>query len=211
MTDKVISGLAIPLAKDNIDTDQIAPSSQLSILTGNDKPNWSQALFASWRFRASGVPKPDFILNRSPWLEGSILVTGDNFGCGSSREWAVTAIKDFGIQAIIAEGFAGIFYDNCFRNQLLPVMLDKATIRRMIPDIDRPSRPIRISIDIKAMLIQSEEGFSVKFSMPDFIRQIFMESLSVSDIIKSKLNEREEFDRKDRRLRPWVYPPSIDT
>ena len=129
---KKISSTITPFDKANVDTDQIVPKQFLKLV---QKTGFGKYLFYNWRFDSDGTPKKDFILNESKYANSKILVTNENFGCGSSREHAVWALKDYGFSVIIAPSFADIFYSNCFKNGVLPIQMNRSTVERIFTDI----------------------------------------------------------------------------
>ena len=129
---KKISSTITPFDKANVDTDQIVPKQFLKLV---QKTGFGKYLFYNWRFDSDGTPKKDFILNESKYANSKILVTNENFGCGSSREHAVWALKDYGFSVIIAPSFADIFYSNCFKNGVLPIQINRSTVERIFTDI----------------------------------------------------------------------------
>ncbi len=153
--------VAAPLAVANIDTDMLVPARFLKTVS---KQGLGKALFANQRFDAAGAERPDFILNRAPWCEAGILVTLENFGCGSSREHAPWALLDFGIRCVIAPGFADIFYGNCFKNGILPVVLDLAIVLNLLAEIAQPGG-VFLDVDLISQTIIRSDGRSVPFAI----------------------------------------------
>ena len=156
-----LEGVAAPLLLDNVDTDKILPGEYLKTVS---RTGLGKALFARLRYNENGNEIADFILNREPWRSAEILVVGDNFGCGSSREHAPWALLDFGITCIVARNFADIFYNNCFKNGILPIPLDADTHRRLAGDAADPDRA-RLRIDLPQQLIFASDGTSVGFDV----------------------------------------------
>ena len=144
------SGVAAPILRINIDTDAIIPSREMKRVS---RKGLGASLFADWRYEngvvQQGNESPDFVLNQPAYLNASILLAGQNMGCGSSREFAVWALTDFGIQAVIAPSFGAIFYLNCVRNGLLPIILDASTINDIVAVIDQDPQATKIAIDLK--------------------------------------------------------------
>ncbi|MCE5155046.1 3-isopropylmalate dehydratase small subunit [Staphylococcus hyicus] len=156
------TGTVVPLFHDNIDTDQIIPKVHLKRIS---KSGFGPFLFDEWRYLKNGQDNPEFILNQAPYNKATILVTGDNFGCGSSREHAAWALKDYGFQVIIAKSFSDIFYMNCTKNALLPIRLDDDTRQKIVAakkiTIDLPRQRIIVKDDIVTFDI--EERWKHKF------------------------------------------------
>ena len=149
-----LSGIAAPMDMMNIDTDQIIPKLHLRTIK---RTGLGKVVFDELRFNADGSEKPDFVLNREPYRRASILVAGDNFGCGSSREHAPWALLDFGIRCIIATSFADIFYNNCFKNGILPVTVGKDDWRLLLSDAANPENP-RLTVDLETLTIIRPNG-----------------------------------------------------
>jgi len=145
---KKISSTITPFDKANVDTDQIVPKQFLKLV---QKTGFGKYLFYNWRFDSDGTPKKDFILNESKYANSKILVTNENFGCGSSREHAVWALKDYGFSVIIAPSFADIFYSNCFKNGVLPIQMNRSTVERILTDIPE------LEIDLENQTIRAND------------------------------------------------------
>ena len=145
---KKISSAITPFDKANVDTDQIVPKQFLKLV---QKTGFGKYLFYNWRFDSDGTPKKDFILNESKYANSKILVTNENFGCGSSREHAVWALKDYGFSVIIAPSFADIFYSNCFKNGVLPIQMNRSTVERLFSDISE------LEVDLENQTIRAND------------------------------------------------------
>ena len=145
---KKITGTITPFDKANVDTDQIVPKQFLKLV---QKTGFGKYLFYNWRFDSDGTPKKDFILNESKYANSKILVTNENFGCGSSREHAVWALKDYGFSVIIAPSFADIFYSNCFKNGVLPIQMNRSTVERIFTDISE------LEVDLENQTIRAND------------------------------------------------------
>lgn len=196
-----LTAVAAPLMRNDIDTDQIIPVPRmLSSMT----PDLAAGLFANMRYISGDEPDPGFVLNRPEFSGAQILVTGDNFGCGSSREQAVWALLEFGIRCVIAQSFGDIFFDNCFRKGLLPVQLPVAELRMVVEDIAaHPGRPL--TVDLIDSCITLPSGTLVPFTIDGGLRQNLLEGLD--DIGKTMKHERAiaAFQETDRQNRSWVY------
>ncbi len=167
-------GVVAPLERNNVDTDQIIPKQFLKRI---ERTGFGQFLFFDWRFSEDGTPKPDFILNQPQYRSATILVAGENFGCGSSREHAPWALEDFGFRVIIAPSFADIFYNNCFQNGLLPVTLPASDVARIF-DLARNETPLSLEVDLEKQTISSETGeFQTSFSIDPERRRKLMQGL----------------------------------
>jgi len=165
-------GRAVTLPRRDVDTDQIIPK---QFLKGVDRTGFGPALFYDWRYRGDGSPDPAFELN-SPAAQGAtILITGPNFGCGSSREHAVWALVQFGFRAIIAPSFADIFTSNCYRNGLLPVRLEPAEVDALVRSSEGGLR--EIEVDLERQTVQDDRGFSARFSADPYGRELLLRGL----------------------------------
>jgi 3-isopropylmalate/(R)-2-methylmalate dehydratase small subunit len=166
-------GLAAPLDRVNVDTDAIIPKQFLKRI---ERTGFGEFLFFDWRFLPDGKENPEFILNRPPFRQASILLARANFGCGSSREHAPWALADFGIKAVVAPSFADIFYNNCFKNGMLPVRLSDAQIEELFQRAGRPDG-CRLTIDLEKQTVSDGAGFSATFEVDPFRRKCLLEGL----------------------------------
>ncbi|KXK01194.1 MAG: 3-isopropylmalate dehydratase small subunit [Acidobacteria bacterium OLB17] len=167
------TGTAVPLMMANIDTDQIMPK---QFLTRIERSGFGQFLFHDWRYNADGSPIEDFVLNQPRYAEASILIAGENFGCGSSREHAPWGILDHGFRAVIAPSFADIFYNNSLKNGLLPVVLDGADVLRLAALVEGDPAT-RITVDLGACTVKAGDDFERPFKIDDFRRHCLMNGL----------------------------------
>src|SRR6201992_950962 len=165
-----LTGVAAPLPIDNVDTDMIIPKQYLKTIK---RTGLGKGLFSEMRYREDGSENPDFVLNKPAYRNATILVTGDNFGCGSSREHAPWALLDFGIRAVIAPNFADIFYGNCFKNGILPIKLPQSDVDKLMDDAERGANAI-ISIDLEAQEIRGPDGGVIKFEVDAFRKQCLL-------------------------------------
>ena len=157
------TGLVAPLDRINVDTDQIIPKQFLKRI---ERTGFGQFLFYDWRFMGDGSPNSEFVLNEDRYQGATILVAGDNFGCGSSREHAPWALQDYGFRVIIAPSFADIFYNNCFKNGLLPVVLPADTVRRMLESAAEQPR-YTVSVDLERQVVTEPDGAADPAGAPD--------------------------------------------
>jgi len=194
----ILTALPAPLLLDNIDTDTIIPSREMK---STGKTGLAGGLFAPWRYRTPGGrdPDPDFVLNRPDHADAQILLGGDNFGCGSSREHAAWALAEYGIRAIIAPGFAPIFAGNCTRNGIVPVTLDRETIEA----IAASATPV--TIDLAAQTVCLEGGACWPFAIGAEARAMLLEGLDAIDLTLKNRAEIAAFQQADRASRPWIY------
>jgi len=169
-----LTGVAAPMDRVNVDTDQIIPAVFLKSIK---RDGFEDALFASWRYKEDGSPNPDFVLNKPAYRNASVLVAGPNFGCGSSREHAPWALRDYGIRCVIAPSFADIFYNNSFQNGLLPLRLPEDTVRRIM-DYISANPGVQLNVDLEAQRVWSEdEEIVVEFELDPFRRQCLLNGL----------------------------------
>lgn len=196
-------GVAAPLMRLNIDTDAVIPSREMKRVS---KEGLGEGLFANWRYSdvATRVENPDFVLNREPFRHARILLAGANFGCGSSREHAVWALRDFGIQVVIAPSFGSIFRGNCVRNGLLPVVLAEDIVEDLAEARERePDRPLAVDLEDKQVTEANGRGWS--FEIDDNAREMLLKGL---DPISRTLQHDESihaFIERDRVRRPWIH------
>lgn len=196
-----VTSQVAPLDRVNVDTDQIIPKQFLKRI---ERTGYGQFLFYDWRFREDGSPNPDFELNDPRYAGAKILVTGRNFGCGSSREHAPWALMDYGFRAIIAPSFADIFYNNCFKNGLLPVVLPEEAVREMLAKAkDRPS--YTATVDLEQLVVEDEDGRSWTFEVDEFRRYCLLNGL---DDIALTLRHEDKIAAYEARRLPWGGLPA---
>ena len=194
-----LEGIAAPLPLTNVDTDMIIPKQFLKTIK---RSGLGKALFYELRYNEDGSENPDFILNREPWRKASILVAGENFGCGSSREHAPWALLDFGIRCIIAPSFADIFYNNCFQNGILPVKLPKAEVDRLmaVAESDMPE----LAVDLEKQQIEAPNGVTIPFDIDPFRKHCLLEGLDDIGLTLQKLEVIEAFEKDYAERFPWL-------
>jgi 3-isopropylmalate/(R)-2-methylmalate dehydratase small subunit len=195
-----VSGKAAPMLAANIDTDVIMPK---QFLKGIDRAGLDRGVFFDLRLLPSGEPNPDFILNQSAWQGARFLVTGPNFGCGSSREHAVWGLKQMGIQALIGSSFAGIFYDNCQRNGVLTIVLEESQVQALGQVISQPDST-QIEVDLPAQEIRLQDGRVMPFKIDELRKDALLLGL---DAIGSTLQKREQilaFQQRHLAENPWL-------
>lgn len=197
-----VEGIAAPLPINNVDTDAMIPSRETQSVS---RSGYGERLFAYWRYETgTRVPRPDFVLNRPPFDRAVIILAGANYGCGSSREAAVWSHVQFGIRCVIAESYGAIFYNNCIRNGLLPVVLDAESVAEMIDVVTASNGAAMVAVDLEAETVATE-GRTYGFSMKAHDRAML---LSGADEIALTLKHRDEIDAfraNDRIDRPWIY------
>lgn len=197
-----VTGIAAPLMQINIDTDQIIPALYLG---GTDAKGYGAHLFANWRFLPDGSPNPDFILNRKPYAHAEVLLAGRNFGCGSSRERAPKALREFGFRAVIAPSFGGIFFNNCFRNGLLPVVLPIEQVQQLADAVERSGAAAKIAVDLRSNSVSMQDGTHFSFEVPATLRQMLLLGTDEIDQTLSHRSEIDAFRARDKARRPWAY------
>ena len=197
-----VNGIAAPMMQINIDTDQIIPALYLG---GTDARGYGAHLFANWRFLSDGSPNPDFILNREPYTHSEVLLTDRNFGCGSSRERAPKALREFGFRAVIAPSYGGIFFNNCFRNGLVPVALPIEQVRQLVDAVQASGGQEKISVDLESKTVSLSDGRRFEFDVPEALRQMLLHGIDEIDQTLSHKIEIEAFRARDRVRRPWAY------
>jgi len=197
-----IRSVAAPLVRANIDTDVIIPSREMKQVS---KHGLSGGLFAGWRYLSfdDRLPNPEFILNQVAYSDASILLAGENFGCGSSREHAVWALKEYGIRAVIAPSFNGIFYTNCIRNGLLPIVLDAGKIASL-----SKAQPALLTIDLLEKTITLADTSRVPFQIEPQHRHALLNGLDPIDQTLVMMDQINEFETQDQTQRSWAYLPA---
>ncbi len=163
-------GIVAPLDRLNVDTDQIIPKQFLKRI---ERTGYGQFLFYDWRYRENGEENPAFILNQEPYRRATILLARDNFGCGSSREHAPWALLDFGFRVIIAPSFADIFYNNAFKNGILPIVLDPAMVDQLFQEVATQT-PYYLTVDLPQQLIRKEDGTEIPFEIDPFRKELLL-------------------------------------
>ena len=195
-----LTGVAAPLPIINLDTDKIFPAIYLKTIKRTGLSKW---LFEEIRFRADGSENPDFVLNQAPYRNANILIGADNFGCGSSREHAPWALLDFGIRCIIAPSFADIFYNNCFKNGILPVVVSSEGLEKLLDDASRGANAT-LTVDLEAMEIRGPDGGVIKFDLDEFRRHCLLNGLDDIGLTLQKSKSIDSFEKSYAESRPWA-------
>jgi 3-isopropylmalate/(R)-2-methylmalate dehydratase small subunit len=203
----VLNGVAAPLLRANVDTDAIIPSREMKSVS---KRGLADGLFAGWRYTRIGgrEPNPGFVLNQPAYARAQVLLGGENFGCGSSREHAVWALLEFGIRAIIAPSFAPIFEMNCVRNGILPVRLPAPSIADLAQSVEADPQARRVTVDLVRQVVTSPGGREYAFDIEPEPREMLLEGLDAIDLTLKHRAAIEAFTASDRAARPWIYPSS---
>ena len=198
-----ITGIAAAMLVINIDTDQIIPARYMG---GPDATGYGKMLFANQRFLGDDrTPDPAFVLNRAPYDQAQILLADRNFGCGSSRERAPKALREFGFRALIAPSFGGIFFNNCFRNGILPVELPIEAVRQLAEEVAKSDGQAQVTVDLDAGDVRSPSGHRFRFQTPPALRTMLLNGLDEIDVTLSARAEIDAFRSRDRARRPWAY------
>ena len=199
------SGIAAPLILNNVDTDQIIPSREMKSVS---KVGLADGLFSGQRFIYDGLQKvganPDFILNQSPFDQGTILLSGKNFGCGSSREHAVWALKEYGFKVIIAESYGEIFRNNCIRNGIVPVLLSMERIATLAEQTAGTPQPNLTTIDLENFKVIAPNGELFNFELEDYAQQMLINGWDFIDLALRQQDKIDTFIQQDRKRRSWA-------
>jgi 3-isopropylmalate/(R)-2-methylmalate dehydratase small subunit len=195
-----LTGIAAPLPMINVDTDMIIPKQYLKTIK---RTGLGTGLFAELRYDEDGKPHPHFVLHKPPYTEAKILITGENFGCGSSREHAPWALLDFGFRCVIAPSFADIFYNNCFKNGILPIKLPQEEIDKLLDDASRGANAT-ITVDLENQEIRGPDGGVIHFDIDPFLKRCLMEGLDDIGLTLEKAEHIENFETSSRARRPWA-------
>ncbi|MEO1719017.1 MAG: 3-isopropylmalate dehydratase small subunit [Pseudomonadota bacterium] len=195
-----LTGVAAPLPMNNVDTDAIIPKQFLKTIK---RTGLGANLFHEHRFNEDGSEKEDFVLNQPAYRNAEILVAGENFGCGSSREHAPWALKDFGIRCVISESFADIFYNNCFKNGILPIKVSAEDLEKLMDDASR-GQNARLTVDLENQVITGPDGGTLKFEMDAFRKHCLLNGLDDIGLTEQKSDAIDAFEAKADAERPWA-------
>ena len=195
-----IKGIAAPLDILNIDTDMIIPKQFLKTIK---RSGLGKNLFDEMRYTTNGEEIKSFVLNQDPWRNSKIIIAGDNFGCGSSREHAPWALLDFGIRCVISTNFADIFYNNCFKNGILPIKVSEDERLSLLADAKDIENPI-IVIDLPNQVINRPNGVSIKFDIDEFRKKCLLEGLDDISLTLENKTKIETYESERDNNRPWL-------
>ncbi len=195
-----LTGVAAPLPVVNIDTDMIIPKDYLKTIK---RTGLGKGLFAEARYQEDGSENPDFVLNKQAWRNATILVAGGNFGCGSSREHAPWALLDFGIRCVISTSFADIFYNNCFKNGILPVVVAQNDLDRLMDDARRGANAT-VSIDLEAQEIRGPDGGVIRFDIDPFKKHCLLNGLDDIGLTLEKADAIAAYEHQAAESRAWL-------
>ncbi len=194
-----LTGVAAPLPMRNVDTDMIIPKQFLKTIK---RTGLGKSLFFELRYDDAGKEISEFVLNQPAYRDAKILVTGENFGCGSSREHAPWALLDFGLRCVIAPSFADIFYNNCFQNGILPIMLPQADVDKLMDDASRGANAT-ITVDLESQEIRGPDGGAIKFDIDPFRKHCLLNGLDDIGLTMEKHEHIQTFEEKAAVAKPW--------
>ena len=197
---KNITAVAAPLPEVNVDTDKIIPKQYLKTI---ERTGLGRGLFSELRYNDDGTENEDFVLNKSQYRNAKILVAGDNFGCGSSREHAPWALLDYGIKVVISTSFADIFYNNCFKNGMLPIVLDETEVSLLMEETERGSNAT-LTVDLESQEITTSDGNKINFKIDKFLKHCLLNGLDDIALTLEKNSEIGSYEDKVKSQRPWV-------
>ena len=195
-----VSGVAAPMPLVNIDTDMIIPKQFLKTIK---RSGLGVNLFDEMRYNQDGSEISEFVLNQTAYRNAEIIIAGENFGCGSSREHAPWALKDFGISVVISESFADIFYSNCFKNGILPIKLSKEAIDILMDDASKGENA-RISVDLEEQTVSATDGTVFKFEVDAFKKHCLLNGLDDIGLTYQKIEAVDQFEKKQAKITPWL-------
>jgi len=196
-----LEAVAAPIPRINVDTDQIIPAQYLRVI---DRKGFGKHLFARVRYNADGSENPDFVLNKPAYRKARILVVGDNFGCGSSREHAPWALEDFGIRCVISTSFGDIFFNNCFKNGVLPIRVSPEVLEKLMDDASRGANAT-ITVDLEKQEIRGPDGGVAKFEVDAFRKHCLLNGLDDIGLTLEHKGDIDSFEGKQQGGQPWLY------
>ena len=201
----VLEGVAAPLLRANINTDIIIRIERLRDLEMADLGRYA---FESWRYRRDGSEEPGFVLNKTAYREARIMLAGDNFACGSSREAAVWALQSFGIRCVIAPSFGPIFYNNCFQNGVLPVVVPAKVVEDLASEVEATQGKGKVGVDLKRCVVVSPSGKETPFAIDALLREGMLKGLDQIELTRAREPQIAAFQARDRERHPWLYRSS---
>jgi 3-isopropylmalate/(R)-2-methylmalate dehydratase small subunit len=198
----VLKGLVAPLDRVNVDTDQVIPKQYLKTIK---RTGLREGLFSDWRYLSDGSPQPDFFLNQPRYQDATILLAGENFGCGSSREHAPWALLDYGFRCIIAPSLADIFFSNCFKNGMLPVVLQPAEVAQLFTEVE--AQPgYQLTVDLAAQTVMTPTGSSFHFDIDPFRKNCLLKGLDEIGLTLRHEAEITAYEQRRKQEAPWLFP-----
>ena len=197
-----LTGIVAPLDRVNVDTDQIIPKQYLKTIK---RTGLREGLFSDWRYASDGNPQDGFVLNQPRYAGASILLARDNFGCGSSREHAPWALLDYGFRCVIAPSFADIFFNNCFKNGMLPVVLTNAEVDQLFTEVE-PQPGYQLSVDLAAQTVTTPDGTSFHFDVDPFRKDCLLNGLDEIGLTLQKEADITAYEQRRKNEAPWLFP-----
>jgi 3-isopropylmalate/(R)-2-methylmalate dehydratase small subunit len=191
----------MPLDRTNVNTDEITPARYLKTI---QRTGFAEALFANWRYATDGTPNLDFVLNQPRYKNASVLIAGDNFGCGSSREHAPWAIREYGFRCLIAPSFADIFYNNCFNSGILPIMLDEATVQELVAETEA-QEGYTLTVDLAAQTVTTPSVRVLHFDIDTFRKESLLKGLDNIGWTLSHSDEIAAYEQRRKQEAPWLF------
>lgn len=198
---ETLTGIAAPLPLSNVDTDMIIPKQFLKTIK---RTGLAEGLFYEMRYDVDGNKIEDFVLHNAPYDKAQILISGENFGCGSSREHAPWALLDFGIRCVIAPSFADIFFNNCFKNGILPIVLPQEEIDKLLDDAERGANA-PLTVDLENQEIKGPDGGSISFDVDPFRKHCLLNGLDDIGLTLEKSEHIDKFESGNKQQTPWLY------
>ncbi|MEJ2623118.1 MAG: 3-isopropylmalate dehydratase small subunit [Pseudolabrys sp.] len=196
----ILEGVAAPMRIINVDTDMIIPKQYLKTIK---RTGLGKGLFSEMRYKDDGSENPDFVLNKPAYRNAKILVADDNFGCGSSREHAPWALMDYGIRCVISSSFGDIFYNNCFKNGVLPIRVSPEDLEKLFDDAERGANST-LTVDLEEQVIRGPDGGTVKFEIDPFRKHCLLKGLDDIGLTKQKQEQIVSYEKKVAEARPWA-------
>lgn len=196
-----LSGVAVPLPMINVDTDQVIPKQYLKSI---ERTGLGKGLFHDLRYDMEDGERPDFVLNREPYRKSKILITGENFGCGSSREHAPWALADFGIRCVVAPSFADIFFNNSMKNGVLLIVMPQEQVDILMADAENPDNCV-MTVDLETQTITRPDGAAMAFEIEPFRKARLLNGLDDIGLTLQKVHRIEAFEARQKADRPWLY------
>ncbi|MEJ2377067.1 MAG: 3-isopropylmalate dehydratase small subunit [Pseudolabrys sp.] len=196
----ILEGVAAPLRMINVDTDMIIPKQYLKTIK---RTGLAKGLFSEMRYNDDGSENPDFVLNKPAYRNAKILVADDNFGCGSSREHAPWALMDFGIRCVISTSFGDIFYNNCFKNGILPIRVSPEDLEKLFDDAERGANST-LTVDLEEQVIRGPDGGEIRFDIDPFRKHCLLKGLDDIGLTKQKADKIAAYEKKQVEARPWA-------
>ena len=199
----VLRAIAAPLLRENIDTDIVIRIERL--VGASSRSALGRHAFESWRYRSDGSEEPSFVLNREPYRRAQILLAGHNFGCGSSREGAVWALKQMGFRAVLAPSFGDIFFNNCFQNGVLPVVMAQDRVETIARQVGADAERNQVTVDLVRSVVVAPDGGETGFQTDRLRREALLEGLDDIGLTLKRAGDIAAFQTADRARRPWIY------